>query len=68
MGHTGICFFVYLLICISAKFFFFKKSLKKKKKKEDEKIKKQNAFPCKFHKILKGSSFHCQKCADQIYL
>ena len=69
MGHTGICFFVYLLICISAKFFFLKKSFKKKKKKkEEEKIKKQNAFPCKFHKILKGSSFHCQKCADQIYL
>ena len=68
MGHTGICFFVYLLICISAKLFFSKKVFQKKKKKEEEKIKKQNACPCKFHKTLKGSSFHCQKCADQIYL
>ena len=73
-----------MFFCISIdlhirKTFFFKKSLskkkkkknkkkKKKKKKEEEKIKKQNACPCKFHKTLKGSSFHCQKCADQIYL
>ena len=30
-----------------------------------EKIKKQNACPCKFQKILKGLSFHCQKFLDQ---
>ena len=33
-----------------------------------KKKKKQNAFPCKFQKILKGSSFHCQKYVDQKYL
>ena len=39
MGHTGICFFVYLLICISAKLFFLKKEFKKKKKKRRRKNK-----------------------------
>ena len=33
-----------------------------------EKIKKQNAFPCKFRKNFKGPSFHCQKCLDEKYL
>ena len=32
------------------------------------KIKKQNAFPCKFQKIPKGPLFHCQICVDQKYL
>ena len=33
-----------------------------------KKIKKQNAYPCKFQKKLKVSSFHCHKCVDQKYL
>ena len=30
-----------------------------------EKIKKQNAFLCKFQRNLKGPPFRCQKCVDQ---
>ena len=33
-----------------------------------EQIKKQNVFPWKFQKMLKGPSFHCQKYVDQEYL
>ena len=32
------------------------------------KIKKQNAYPCKFQKKITGPPFHCQKRVDQKYL
>ena len=32
------------------------------------KIKKQNVFPWKFQKILKGTLFHCQNYEDQKHL
>ena len=53
MGHTSIVFCI--SIDLHIRITFFVHIVFQAKKKRKEKAKKQNAFPCKFQKTLKGS-------------
>ena len=64
MGHTSIVFCI--SIDLHIRITFFVHIVFQAKKKRKEKAKKQNAFPCKFQKTLKGSPFYCHYI--QVYL